>query len=186
MTDNDIKYKAIFGDMAQFNGMMPDCEFVDGTYGYKRVGDKFYYCERHNEKYGWYVSQTVSINFRPIAMRRIIKEPKRWTVEDQKAGRLPEVGCNITNSATGDITVIFSKDDFIVTISPAGVIGKYSIREVFSFFAPIETPREKYDRERDECIDKLLAKIPPSPITVVPAMKIVYEELRPFTGGDHD
>ena len=26
------------------------------------------------------------------AMRRIIKEPKCWTLEDKKAGRLPEVG----------------------------------------------------------------------------------------------
>ena len=42
MTDNDIKYKAIFGDMAQFNGMMPDCEFVDGNYGYKRVDQPYF------------------------------------------------------------------------------------------------------------------------------------------------
>ena len=48
-----------------------------------------------------------------LAMRRIIAEPKRWTVEDQKAGRLPEVGCRVvfchklnTNWRTGEIKYI--------------------------------------------------------------------------------
>ena len=182
MTDNDIKYKAIFGDMVQFNGMMPDCEFVDGTYGYKRVGDKFYYCERHNEKYGWSVSQKVSIDFRPIAMRSIIKEPKRWTWEDKKVGRLPEVG-SIFTYRDETLTCHFIDGDGEIW---AHDIDNKIVTPLIRDCKPIETPREKYDRERDECIDKLLAKIPPSPITVVPAMKIVYEEIRPFTGDDHD
>ena len=34
-----------------------------------------------------------SLRNHPVcAMRRIIKEPKRWTVEDKKAGVPPEVG----------------------------------------------------------------------------------------------
>ena len=184
MTDN--KYNAVFGDMAQFIGMMPDCEFVDGTYGYKRKGDKFYYCERHNEKYGWSVSQKVSIDFRPIAMRELVPPKPTWTKADQKAGRLPEVGSLIVNVETGDqfsfVGVNAGSNRWACKDACDGLLYFFKSHEM----SPIETPREKYDRERDECIDKLLAKMPPSPITVVLAMKIVYEELRPFTGGDHD
>ena len=184
MTDNDIKYKAIFGDMAQFNGMMPDCEFVDGTYGYKRVGKAFYYCERHNEKYGWSLSKKLRIDFRPIAMRHIIKAPV-WTKADQEKGILPTVGCLcIEGMYPEEVIAVTSK--YIVTKTKTDGVCTTSIETFKRTYRPIETPREKYDRERDECIDKLLAKIPTSPITVVPAMKIMYEELRPFTGDNHD
>ena len=183
MTDN--KYNAVFGDMAQFIGMMPDCEFVDGTYGYKRKGDKFYYCERHNEKYGWSVSQKVSIDFRPIAMRELVSPKPIWTKADQEKGILPTVGCFcIEGMYPEEVIAVTSK--YIVTKTKTDGVCTTSIETFKRTYRPIETPREKYDRERDECIDKLLAKIPPSPITVVPAMKIVYEEIRPFTGDDHD
>lgn len=182
MTDN--KYNAVFGDMAQFIGMMPDCEFVDGTYGYKRRGDKFYYCERHNEKYGWSVSQKVSIDFRPIAMRELVSPKPTWTKADQEKGILPTVGCELRIGSDFYIVeaINFNEGQLCIRDESDGELSITYIQHI----QPIETPREKYDRERDECIDKLLAKIPPSPITVVPAMKIVYEELRPFTGGDHD
>jgi hypothetical protein len=41
-----------------------------------------------------------------IAMRRIIKEPKRWTVEDQKAGVLPEVGCVVMAIGANEVARI--------------------------------------------------------------------------------
>ena len=146
MTDNDIKYKTIFGDMAQFNGMMPDCVFISGEYGYKIVEDTLYYCERYNERYGWTKSCAALEGFRPVAMRRIIKEPKRWTVEDQKAGRLPEVGS------------IFTYRDETLTCNFIDGDGEIWAHDIYNKIVtpllrdckPIETAREKYDRERDE------------------------------------
>lgn len=198
MTDNDIKYEAVFGDQSLFDGMMNDCEFASEEYGYMFANGALYYCERYNEKAGWSLSCKSHLTFKPSAMRRIIRTPT-WTVADQKAGKLPEVGClavftlkngivqggNIYNWEDGDeieILKVFSSAVACVCNKSKKWAASISMTSI----KPIETPREKYDRERDECIDKLLAKIPPSPITVVPAMKIVYEELRPFTGGDHD
>lgn len=41
-----------------------------------------------------------------IAMRRIIAEPKRWTVEDKKAGRLPEVGAELLHESEGHVNFV--------------------------------------------------------------------------------
>ena len=113
-----------------------------------------------------------------------IKTPV-WTKADQEKGILPTVGCLcIEGMYPEEVIAVTSK--YIVTKTKTDGVCTTSIETFKRTYRPIETPREKYDRERDECIDKLLAKIPPSPITVVPAMKIVYEELRPFTGDDHD
>ena len=89
-----MKYEPVFGDQLAFDGMMPDCEFIVGTYGYKIKDGKCFYCEKYNHKYGWSPTGDAAKALSPvIAMRRIIAEPKRWTVADQKAGRLPDVGC---------------------------------------------------------------------------------------------
>ena len=91
----EIKYEPVFGDQAVFDGMMGDCEFASEEYGYIFANGALYYCERYNEKAGWALSCKSRLTFKPSAMRRIIPEPKRWTVEDKKAGRLPEVGCRV-------------------------------------------------------------------------------------------
>lgn len=139
---SEVKFEPLLGDQSVFH--KDDKESVVAI-GYS-LGRSI--IKGFSDKYLSTLNQGEQI----IAMRRIIKTPV-WAVADKEAGRLPEVGCNITNSATGDITVIFSKDDFIVTISPAGVIGKYSIREVFSCFAPIETPAEKAQRFESEWVE---------------------------------
>ena len=91
-----------------------------------------------------------------LAMRRIIAEPKRWTVEDQKAGRLPEVGwvvratgvnedariAAINNDSVCSVCVVFEDGDFITLH--------------FSGIAPIETPAEKAQREEDEFVVAML------------------------------
>ena len=82
----EIKYEAVFGDQALFVGMMGDCEFASEEYGYIFSNGALYYCERYNEKAGWALSCKSHLTFKPSAMRRIIKEHKRWTWEDKKAG----------------------------------------------------------------------------------------------------
>ena len=90
-----------------------------------------------------------------LAMRRIIAEPKRWTVEDQKAGRLPEVGCRIyVPIMFEEQNVIYSSEKVIVSISDNG--GAVTRTEVASInlIKPIETPAEKAQRKEDEWVNK--------------------------------
>ncbi len=87
-----------------------------------------------------------------IAMRRIIKTPV-WTVADQKAGRLPEVGakCHYCNDASASKTIIAVTKTHIVvdsetTISPNVLPHDY----FFQYYKPIETPSERAQRLREE------------------------------------
>ena len=90
-----------------------------------------------------------------IAMRRIIKAPV-WTVADQQAGRLPEVGCRVnfchklnTNWRTGEIKYI---DDQVAVIK-ADAIDRPFVYEVDRVeFKPIESPEEKAQREENEFV----------------------------------
>ena len=98
-----MKYEPVFGDQSLFDGMMDDCEFIVGTYGYKIKDGKCFYCEKYNQKYGWAQTGDAAKALSPVtAMRRIISEPKRWTVADQKAGRLPEYGANVLIVVDGE------------------------------------------------------------------------------------
>ena len=89
-----MKYEMIFGDEALFDGagLFSGVDIVtrnvdDGLYRTSRLSD----C----------TPSTIRKN--PIvAMRRIIKEPKRWTWEDKKAGRLPEVGAKCSHCHSVD------------------------------------------------------------------------------------
>ena len=85
-----------------------------------------------------------------IAMRRIIKEPKRWTWEDKKAGRLPEVGSLImeVESQYGFefVGVCAGSKRFAVKDVLDGLIYFYN-KDVIS---PIETPAEKAARLKSE------------------------------------
>lgn len=85
-----------------------------------------------------------------IAMRRIIREPKRWTVEDQKAGRLPEVGCMVMVTSVDEcasvaainndaVCVVFHDGEF-TTLHKSGI-------------SPLETPEEKVERLRREWVE---------------------------------
>ena len=105
-----------------------------------------------------------------IAMRRIIQEPKRWTVEDQKAGRLPEVGCiveyfnNNEHDAT-EVTAQWRNGDELEILrhqnkNKAFVVfnarTERSSDLIVQCMKPIETPEEKAARLREEwCIKAL-------------------------------
>ena len=88
-----------------------------------------------------------------LAMRRIIADPKRWTVEDQKAGRLPEVGCMVMVTSVDEcasvaainndaVCVVFHDGEF-TTLHKSGI-------------SPIETPEEKAERLRSEWINEAI------------------------------
>ena len=171
----------IFGDEALFDGMMGDCEFASEEYGYIFANGALYYCERYNEKAGWALSCKSHLTFKPSAMRRIIKEPKRWTLEDKKAGRLPEVGCRVdfchklnTNWRTGEIKYI----DNQVTVIKADDIDRPFVYEFDRVeFKPIETPAEKAKRLRSEWVKYALDLYMSSPKNDVASMGDVYDAL---------
>lgn len=77
-----------------------------------------------------------------LAMRRIIPEPKRWTVEDQKAGRLPEVGCEYIGRDVLLTCVFVDKNRDVWGKSKDNLIHCHDYSEI----KPIETPEEKAAR----------------------------------------
>ena len=148
-----MKYEMIFGDESLFDGA-PDgivaLRFVNGS------GGKLLHC-KEGQIDG--LVEADFINHPIVAMRRIIKEPRRWTWEDKKARRLPEVGVVVVGGATkceyeiSKITpthiVLIGTDKFVP------LVGCYTHEEFISCNNPLETPAEKSQREEDEFIDSL-------------------------------
>ena len=140
-----IKYEAVLGDQALFNGADPDVFIVETNGVYKTF---------HKQTTG-----KISIwtrNGCDLAMRRIIKEPKRWTWEDKKAGRLPEVGSNAQYINQGIVVeVIAIKNGWIVVVNVDGINREPFILPSSGFiqyYNPIETPAEKAQREENEFV----------------------------------
>lgn len=140
-----MKYEMIFGDPQLFNHAPDDAVLVSVQYG-----DFIYFTEQN-------LQQCKSFNINKyqrcdtkLAMRRIIQEPKRWTVEDQDAGRLPEVGAEFQTSA-GKRKCVITEGKFIFTVND-DAIEVYTIESAM----PLETPEEKAERLREEWCSKAL------------------------------
>lgn len=145
----EIKYEPVFGDQSllaeagTFTGLDVVVRNVDT--------DLYHYCRHEDLTYDYLRKNTV------VAMRRIIKTPV-WTVADQQAGRLPDVGCSVnfchklnTNWRTGEIKYI---DDQVAVIK-ADAIDRPFVYEVDRVeFKPIESPEEKAARLREEWVSK--------------------------------
>ena len=91
-----------------------------------------------------------------IAMRRIIAEPKRWTAEDQRAGRLPEVGSVFTHRNETLTCLFIDADGEIWAHDINNRIVTPSLRNCY----PLETPEEKAARLRDEWVEKAVGATP--------------------------
>ena len=74
-------------------------------------------------------------------------EPKRWTVADQQAGRLPEVGCKVATIRNFDCTVV-GVDEERKNIAIQYENGKLDVVRVHCV-SPIETQAEKAQRFPD-------------------------------------
>ena len=145
-----MKYEMIFGDEKLFDGCDENAiAVVDDMTGVRKSSKiEFFSDDALN-------FETVDIDSRrfKLAMRRIIKEPKHWTVADQKAGRLPEVGSkylgkNELNPEAELICDLIDGDEC--------VWGHDKNKKMLCFYAsnikPIETPDEKSQREEDEFV----------------------------------
>ena len=154
---NEVKYEPIFGDQSLFDGAPDDAEyagwFCQETRWYMILNGKILFSDGGT----WCTSDNPYLSADIAAMRRIIKEPKRWTWEDKKAGRLPPIGskylaggdrreftCLFHNKGNGTVSVVgFNSDD---------EVSGYQIQ----YCHPIETPEERAKREREEWCSKAL------------------------------
>lgn len=147
-----MKYEMIFGDEKLFDGAPDGAEMVGGLLDrcrlfYKIVGGDLYASFGKHDDFTRELT-TKAKDIKVAAMRRIIQEPKRWTAEDQKAGRLPEVGAEFKTSI-GKRKCVITEGKFIFTVYDGSV-------EVFTIDSamPLETPKEKAERLRSEWINK--------------------------------
>ena len=139
-----MKYEMIFGDDGLFFDAQKDCEMVGN--GHHKVENGKLMVWNFSEK-RWCNSHTNTITI--SAMRRIIAEPKRWTVEDQKAGRMPEVDWVVR--ATGvneDARIAAINNDSVCVVFEDGAFVTLHV----SGIAPIETPQENAQREENEFV----------------------------------
>ena len=145
------KYTPVFGPQELFDGASDDAVLAikDTTSGRIHI-----FTNDGWIKSGLKHERHIGTSDNQIAMRRIIKEPKRWTWEDKKAGRLPEVGtkvmqCNeyctvdILSVHHGYIVVCNSEIDDSRPVS-------FAIEKFIELFNPIETPAEKAARLKSE------------------------------------
>ena len=152
----EIKYKAEYGLQKPFD-YGPEDATAYGMFGneilYYKIEKTSVYCFDTDNQWS-HIDGAPNIPF--LAMRRIIKEPKRWTWEDKKAGRLPEVGSLImeVESQYGFefVGVCAGSKRFAVKDVLDGLIYFYN-KDVIS---PIETKAEKAQRLEDEFINYVL------------------------------
>ena len=156
-----MKYEMIFGDEKLFDGAPDDAEFVGNNYRelrfYKAKNKKVYFFRGGN----WDLSDNDYPGCHPQAMRRIIKEPKRWTWEDKREGRLPEVGCDIQYiESQKRVSVIAINSNEIVLLAKSNG-SKFFVLDpdsLLQYYNPIETPAEKAQREEDAFINSMMVK----------------------------
>ena len=145
-----MKYEAVFGDQSLFDGA-PEC----ATHATK--GGGFYYVDSGIVKFisnmFFGARDVCGLAGYLVAERRIIKEPKRWTREDKKAGVLPEVGAKCRQSHKDEIVVAVTEKFVVTECQDMSVCT--TRKDVFMrSYNPIETPAEKAQREEDEWVNK--------------------------------
>lgn len=148
---NEIKYEPLYGLQKPFDNGPADSTayglFRDGDeYIYYKIDKTSVYCFDTDNQWS-HIDGAPTIPF--LAMRRIIAEPKRWTVEDQKAGRLPEVGCMVMVPSVDECASVaaINNDAVCVAFHDGGFITLHK-----SGISPIETPEEKAEREESEFV----------------------------------
>ena len=177
-----MKYEMIFGDEALFDGAPDDAEyagwFCQETRWYMILNGKILFSDGGT----WCTSDNPYLSADIAAIRRIIKEPKQWTLEDREAGVLPDVGCRVdfchklnTNWRTGEIKYI---DNHVVVIKADDIDRPF----VYEFdrveFNPIETPAEKAQREEDEFVESTCRQNEPHSTLYSDGVRAAYRKLK--------
>ena len=173
----EVKYEPIFGDQSLFDCAPEDAEyagwFCQETRWYMILNGKILFSDGGS----WCTSDNPYLSADIAAMRRIIKTPV-WTVADQQAGRLPQIGSKyMAGSDKREFTCLFhGKGNGAVSI-----IGFNSDDEVsgyqIQYCYPIETQAEKAQRLRSEWVKHALDLYMSSPKNDVASMGDVYDAM---------
>ena len=154
-----MKYEMIFGDEKLFDGAPDDAEyagwFCQEIRWYMILNGKILFSDGGT----WCTSDNPYLSAGIAAMRRIISTPT-WTVADQKAGKLPEVGCKAAQiQGVCEVDVLMIHNGCVVVCNSEKSDSRPAVFKIDSFmelFTPIESPEEKAQRLRDEwCIKAL-------------------------------
>ena len=140
----EIKYEPVFGDQAKLNDQTN--ELAEVMLWHDFLGPKFVSLKELGEMNA---SGAIPSGSVILAMRRIIAEPKRWTVEDRRAGRLPEVGWAVTTYDTKRYVFVGEschENQWSLRDAESGKVYHTPITWVL----PIESPEEKAARLRSE------------------------------------
>ena len=157
-----MKYEAVFGDQSLFDDAPEDAEMAASVCQmprwYAMFNGKVLFCD--SKKESWQSADFDHPGSPLLAMRRIIAEPKCWTVEDKKAGRLPEVGCECWHCKSKSVKSVIAVTATHIVINAnnsVGVAPRFLLHDEFmQYYMPIETPDEKAARLREEwCIKAL-------------------------------
>ncbi len=169
---SEIKYEAVFGPQELFNSASDDAVLAIKNTTSRRI---HFFTNKGWIKSGLKHERYIGTSDNEIAMRSIIKT-QVWTVADQKAGRLPEVGCKAIGLYDQVVTVT-SVDirNGLLTVQDENdqCISIYR----FSDLKPIETPAEKAKRLRSEWVKHALDLYMSSPKNDVASMGDVYDAL---------
>lgn len=172
-----MKYEMIFGDAGLFDGAPDDAEyagwFCQETRWYMILNGKILFSDGGS----WCTSDNPYLSADIAAMRRIIKEPKRWTVEDKKAGRLPEVGAEYFDKNKCVCVFLFSDaEGYLWGRTEKSMASCTSLQLAL----PIETPEEKAKREEDEFVDVIVSEYNnmPSSISFKAGIRAAYRKLK--------
>lgn len=151
---NEIKYEAVFGPQELFIDVNKDAVVV---VRYDDI-EVFFDCYSNFFDHLRAVGRGLSVDAPVIAMRSIIRTPT-WTVADQKAGKLPEVGAEV-------MCMDNSLHEFVGESIHAGhwALRDGKTKKVFHTPAasvkPVETDEERQQREREEWCKKASFIIP--------------------------
>jgi len=145
-----MKYEMIFGDPQLFNHAPEDAVLVS-----VQLSDFRYFTEGNLQsctKFNIYKFQTCDTQ---LAMRRVIQEPKRWTIEDQMAGLLPEVGAECENAYTHkNMVVLFKDEKVIIALNTIDSLAtNFTHKQFIECNKPLETAEEKAERLRCEWVE---------------------------------
>lgn len=144
-----MKYEAVFGDQKRFNEQ--NNEMTEVMLWHDLLGPKFVSIKELSRMNLEGVIPHGSV---VLAMRRIIADPKRWTVADQKAGRLPDVGCAV-DTFIGECMIIGADLNLKYVAVQHQYDGCMDILHI-SEIKPLETPEEKAQRLRNEWINEAI------------------------------
>ena len=155
----EIKYEAVFGDQSLFDSTVGTIN--DDALIILARGDYKVFFQNIEDAFSWmqtdesYRSKCIC----SYAMRRIIRTPT-WTVADQKAGKLPDIGSKAVSVYGFCVVDILAVRNGCVVACNSDISDArpcvFTIDNFLELFTPIESPEEKAARLRKEwCIKAL-------------------------------